>query len=377
MSGASKGGLEGVVVGEQPFCKIDGVKGELRYRGYLVEELVQRTTFEEVCHLLWHGELPTAEQAAALRAELDRSRNLPSDLRFLIHGLATRADPMTALRTIVSALATSDPGPGRGTDQAGALAAAVRICALLPVSTALYARLRAGYTDEVPYDPDLGLAANLLWMMRGRLPRDEESRILDGCLTLHAEHGFNASTFAARCTASTLADMYAAVTTAVGTLAGPLHGGANTAVLATLEEIGTVDRIETWLDETLAAKRRIMGFGHRVYKVDDPRGVVLRDMSRDMARLSGDAHWFELSEALAEAVRRRKPMVINVDFYSASTYAALGIPAELYTPLFALARLPGWSAHVLAQYADNRLIRPTATYSGPGPRTVPDRDQRT
>ncbi|MEZ5988627.1 MAG: citrate/2-methylcitrate synthase [Planctomycetota bacterium] len=375
MSGEARPGLEGVVVGDQPFCTIDGAKGELRYRGYAVEELVAEASFEEVCWLLWHGELPTAAELAGLRADLGRSRALPGEVRFLVHGLASRADPMTALRTLVSALATSDPGPGLGTDPDGARTAAVRLCGLLPTAMALFARVRQGL-DEVPPDPDLDLATDWLRMLRGQLPRDEESRVLDGCLILHAEHGFNASTFAARCTASTLADLYAAVTTAVGTLQGPLHGGANTAVMAMLEEIGTPDRIEAWLDEALAAKRRIMGFGHRVYRVDDPRGTVLRQMSRDMARVSGDPRWFELSEALAEAVRRRKPLVINVDYYSASTYAALGIPADMFTPLFALARLPGWTAHVLAQYADNRLIRPSAGYSGPPPRSVPTREQR-
>jgi 2-methylcitrate synthase len=213
-------------------------------------------------------------------------------------------------------------------------------------------------------------------MLRGTRAGDDEARIFDGCLTLHAEHGFNASTFAARCTASTLSDLYSSITTAIGTLKGPLHGGANTAVMETLLEIGDIDNVESWLETALAEKRKIMGFGHRVYKVDDPRGTILRRFSREIGQQMGEPKWSDLSEALAKGVRKRKSLIINVDFYSASTYYSLGIPPDLYTTLFAFARLPGWVAHVLDQYRNNRLIRPKAAYGGPAPRDYVPLDQR-
>lgn len=370
-----KAGLEGLVVGEQGLSTIDGEKGELRYRGYAIEDLVEHSSFEEVCWLLWRGELPTAAELRGFQAELLEHRTLPPEAGFLIHGLATRADPMTALRTIVSALATNDAAAANSSDPEVAAHAGTRLLAQLPTAVAAYHRIRAG-EPIIPPDDELDAAANFLWMLHGKRPSEAEDRIFDGCLILHAEHGFNASTFAARCTASTLSDIYSAITTAVGTLKGPLHGGANTAVMETLLEIGEVDQVEPWLEKALGEKRKIMGFGHRVYQVDDPRGTLLRRYSREMGQLTGEPKWYELSEALAAAVRKRKPLIINVDFYSASTYHSLDIPPDLYTALFALARLPGWVAHILDQYRNNRLIRPKATYNGPPPRDYVELENR-
>ena len=367
-SQAAPSGLEGVVVGKQALCEIDGDKGELRYRGYDIAELVEQSSFEECSWLLWKGDLPTSQELETFRQELREQRRLPGEAAFLVHGLATRADPMTALRTLVSALATNDPEGSGSADPELASQAGLRLMARLPTAMAAYERVRQGMAI-VPPDPDLDSAANLLWMLRGERPSDAEARILDSCLVLHLEHGMSASTFAARCTASTLSDLYSALTTAIGTLKGPLHGGANTAVMNALLEIGEKSAIEAWVDAAFEARHKIPGFGHRVYRVEDPRAGHLRRLSRETGALCGDLGWYELSEALAESVQRRKPLALNIDFFSASTYYSLGIPQDLYTVLFALARLPGWVAHVLEQYRDNRLIRPEAIFIGPSRRS--------
>jgi len=357
----SKGGLEGVTVAQSGIATIDGTKGELRYRGYSIEELARESSFAEVACLLWNGELPTKDQLTECERGLAAHRSLMPEAKFLAQGLATRAGPMDALRTMTSALSTGD------SEEATNAARALRLTAGLPTIVAAYARARA---NEPVLDPreDLGHAANLLYMLRGSEPTTEEARVLDVCLILHAEHGFNASTFSGRVTASTLSDIYSAVTAAIATLKGPLHGGANTAVMNMLLEIDDESNIAPYLEDKLANKQRIMGFGHRVYKVIDPRATVLKALCERVAKLNGDPKWFHLSVKVEEEMNRRKGLYPNVDFYSAATYHYLGIPADLFTPIFAISRIVGWTAHILEQYENNRLIRPRSEYVGPGPR---------
>ncbi len=373
----SKGGLEDIVVGDSAICSIDGAAGLLRYCGYSVGQLAEHSSFVETASLLWHGELPAKSELDALETGLRSRRALSPEATFLLHGLATRANPMDALRTLVSALSAED-----ATLEGNALAdielskdRAIRLTAVLPTMVANYARVRDGKT-LVPPDPELGLAANFLYMLRGELPSDEEAHIFDQCLVLHAEHGFNASTYAARVVASTLTDMYAAITGAIGSLKGPLHGGANTRVMRMLLEIGDVDKAEAWIEAALASKRRVMGFGHRVYKTVDPRAVILKSLSERLATIKNEPRWFELSRAVERLVGERKGLVTNVDFYSASTYYYLGIDPGLFTPIFAMSRIAGWTAHVLEQFANNRLVRPRANWIGPDPRDYVPLEQR-
>ena len=363
---AAKGGLEGITAADSAIGKIDGQVGELRYCGYLITDLAEHSDFVETTWLLWHGELPTRAQHETLRADLRANRELPAEVLDLLRTAATRQDPMAALRTAVSLLSASDID-GEDTDRDANLQRAVRLTAKLPTIVATYARLRRGEEPVAP-NPELDLAANFLWMLNGEVPDAEIARMLDVCLVLHAEHGFNASTFAGRVTAATLSDIYSAVTSAIGTLKGPLHGGANTAVMQMLLEIGSVDAVEAELDRRLASKEKIMGFGHRVYKVVDPRAIILRQFSERTAEITGEPKWFQMSERLEQLMKAKKDIDMNVDFYSASTYYSMGIEPDLFTPIFAISRITGWIAHALEQYANNRLIRPRANWVGPDPR---------
>jgi len=359
---APKGGLEGVAVANSAIGKIDGTVGELRYCGYLITDLAEHSDFTETVYLLWHGVLPTKGQYDQLKAELCAQREIPALVLDLLRRIADKQAPMDALRTTASLLSIADGG-GDDADRDANLQRAVRLTAQFPTIVAAYDRLRDGKEPIAPRD-DLGHAANFLYMLTGEEPNGEIAKMLDVCLVLHAEHGFNASTFAGRVTAATLSDMYSAVCSAIGTLKGPLHGGANTAVMQTLQSIGSADGVEAYLDEALARKEKVMGFGHRVYKVVDPRAVILRKFSQRTAEITGDARWFEMSTKLEGLMKDRKGIDMNVDFYSASTYYSMGIKPDLFTPIFAISRVSGWIAHILEQLANNRLIRPRSNWVG-------------
>lgn len=359
-------GLDGVNVDTSLICHIDGLKGELVYRGYRIEEL-QEASYEEVVYLLWYGELPTAEQLRHFRGAIAPLFELPDGVIDLMRALP-QADPMHALRTAVSALAHYDAEPD-GVEFHEVHRVGLSLLAKLPSLVATFERLRRGL-DPVKPDAGLSLAGNFLYMLTGERPSEAATRLMDVALVLHAEHGANASTFVARATASTLTDVYSSITAAVGSLKGPLHGGANTAVMAALESIGSVEGVEPYVMEVLSRKGgRVMGFGHRVYRVLDPRAAILYAVAEDLARESGEAKWFEMSQEMVrvmdrEMTKKGREVRPNVDFYSASVYRMLGFPADLYTAIFAVARISGWMAHLFEQYGDNRLVRPTLVYQG-------------
>ncbi len=360
---APAAGLEGVVVAESGISYVDGEAGKLVYRGYAIEELAEQSTFEETTALLLDGELPGRSRLDELTAELAAQRALEDQALDVLRGLPTDAEPMAALRTIVSATGTFDPDTLDGSPEA-TRRKSIRLIARFPTIVAAFDRLRNG---EDPLEPreDLGHAANFLYMLSGKDPDPDDARVMDVCLILHAEHGMNASTFSARVTAATLSDIHSAITSAVGTLKGPLHGGANQEVMKMLLEIEErgIDPGD-YVREKLGRKEKIMGFGHRVYKTMDPRAPILRRFSRDLSQRAGQPQWFEMSEKILETMDSEKGIDPNVDFFSASTYHALGIPTDLFTPIFAIARISGWCTHVEAQYAHNRLIRPRAKYVG-------------
>ena len=355
-----RAGLRNVVVGESAISTIDGLRGVLSYRGIDIHELAEHSTFEETAWLLHEGTLPSRRDLEAYTADLARERPVPAAVVDLLRGLKG-AHPMASLRTAVSALGALESGGG---DEARPVDAARRLIAQTATLTAAIERVRTGL-EPIPPDPSLGHAANFLYMLTGSPPGAERARAMDLALVLHADHEFNASTFAARVAASTLADVHGAVTAALATLKGPLHGGANEAVMRSLESIGSVEATEAHVRETLAAKKKLMGFGHAVYKTEDPRATHLRRISRRLAEAAGDTRWFTMSERMEEVVRREKGLYPNVDFYSASAYRVLGIATDLFTPVFAVSRIAGWTAHVLEQLANNRLIRPESDYIGP------------
>lgn len=363
MTSVNKGGLEDVVALQSKICFIDGQKRQLVYRGYDIGELIGKTTFEEVVYLLWNGCLPPTDELRRFREQLTQESTLPDQIIALLRSCPTDAEPMTVLRTAVSALGLFDPDAG-AQDLAAYERIATRLMAKTPIIVAYWGRLREG-KEPIPPKPGLGLAANFLYMLSGREPEPMEEEIFDAALILHADHELNASTFAARVAMSTLTDMYSAVTAAIGTLKGPLHGGANEQVMRMLVAIGDVANVDDWLRAALERKERIMGFGHRVYRTGDPRADYLREFSRRLGERRGELKWHEISRRLEERMLEAKGLYPNVDFYSASTYYMLGIPMELYTPIFAFSRMSGWTAHLLEQFTDNRLIRPRAEYVGP------------
>jgi citrate synthase len=358
----SKGGLEGVVAADSSIAWIDGEKGELRYRGYLIKDLSDNSNFVETTHLLWHDELPTREQHAELAAALAARRELPPAVMDLLRKIAPLQPPMDALRTIVSMLSIDDV-PGETTDAAVNLQRGTRLVALFPTIVAAYHRLRTG-KQPIPPRSDLSHAANFLYMLTGEVPSEQAERMFDTCLVLHAEHDLNASTFAARVTAATLSDLYSAIVSAIGALKGPLHGGANTEVMHMLLEIGGPAEVDSYVGDLISRGQKVMGFGHRVYKVVDPRALILKEFSRKMARITGKPDWFQMSEKIEGIVKARKGIDVNVDFYSASTYYYMGIDPDLFTAIFAISRISGWTAHVFEQYANNRLIRPRSHWIG-------------
>jgi citrate synthase len=360
-----KGGLEDVVATSSAICYLDGERGVLAYCGYDIHDLAQSATFEEVCFLLWHRRLPTRAELGDLQSQLAAARALPEPIIRLMRSLPP-VNGMDALRTITSALAHYDSE----LDDAAAAAQyrkAVRLTAQVGSIVATWGRLQGGGGPIAP-DPAMSHAANFLYMLTGERPNATAIRAFDVALTLHADHELNASTFAGRVAAATLTDIYSSVVAAIGTLKGPLHGGANAEVMKMLLELGQTasgDRVDDFIRGKLARKEKIPGFGHRVYKTEDPRATHLRQMSRELGKRAGSTAWFDISQRIEALVKGEKKLNANVDFYSASTYHTLGIPIDLYTPIFAVSRISGWTAHILEQYANNRLIRPRADYTGP------------
>ena len=369
-----KAGLEDIVALRSEICFIDGQKRQLVYRGYDISELVGKATFEEVVYLLWNGQLPAAAELERFKEQLAAEAALPEQLVDFLKASPKDAEPMAVLRTAVSALGLFDPDTSVQDREANRRKAA-RLLAKVPVIVAYNGRLREG-KDPVPPKPELGLAANFLYMLHGREPGRMDAEVFDAALILHADHELNASTFTARVVTSTLSDVYSAVTAAIGALKGPLHGGANEQVMRTLLAIGEADRVDEWLEAALERKERIMGFGHRVYKTGDPRADYLRRFSQQLGEKRGETKWYEMSRRLEQLMYEKKGLYPNVDFYSASTYYMLGIPMELFTPIFAFSRVSGWTAHILEQLDDNRLIRPRAEYVGPRDQTFVPVDQR-
>jgi citrate synthase len=362
----AKAGLEDVVATDSAICYLDGERGVLAYCGYDIHDLARHATFEEVCYLLWHRRLPTRRELGDLQTELAASRALPEPVGRLVRQLP-RGDGMDSLRTMTSVLGHFDPDASESTPAAN-YRKAVRLTAQLGSVVAAVGRLNAGGAPLAP-DPALGHAANFLYMLTGDRPDSLSARALDVALILHADHELNASTFAARVTAATLSDLHSAIVSAIGALKGPLHGGANADVMRMLLEIGqdaSLERAELTVHGRLALKQKVPGFGHRVYRTEDPRATHLRVMSRELGQRAGDVRWYRMSERIEAVVKSEKKLDPNVDFYSASTYYTLGIPIDLFTPIFAVSRISGWTAHVLEQYANNRLIRPRAEYVGPG-----------
>ena len=360
-------GLRGVVAASSSIGDVNGEKGELIYQGLNIHDLATKSTFEEVVFLLWNGRLPKRAELDELRKNIAASYELPEPVASLIKQFPADAEPMDSLRTAISALSFYDK-ESRDLSRAASLRVATRLTARFPTVVAAIDRARNGL-DPIKPRPDLNIATNFLYMLKGEMPDEFDAHVLDVALILQADHELNASTFTARVVAGTLADMYSAVTAALGALSGPLHGGANTAVMKMLLEIGSLDKVEPFIKDALANKKKIMGFGHAVYRTEDPRATHLRRFSKDMGERKGDTKWYEMTAKIEELMKSAKGLLPNVDAYSASTYYVMGIPLDLYTPIFAISRISGWTAHILEQYADNKLIRPRAEYVGP--RNVP------
>jgi len=356
-------GLEGIVANSTSLSDVLGQEGILIYAGYDINEIAGNASFEETIHLLWHGELPNNAQLDSLIKKLRAARELPQPVVDFLRNAPKNAGPMDVIRTAVSMLGLYDANPKDESPEAN-YNRSVSITAKISVITAYFHRARNGQ-DLPPVRTDLGEAAHFLYLINGTEPTAEASRTLDVAYVLHADHGMNASTFSARVTIATLSDMYSAITSAIGTLKGPLHGGANEGVIQMLKEIGSEDKVDAWVETQLEQKKKIMGIGHRVYKVLDPRAPHLREMAIILSNQLGEPKWIRMSERIASIMRERKGLNANVDFYSATVYYSMGIPTDLFTPIFAIARTAGWTGHVMEQLADNRLYRPLSEYTGP------------
>ncbi len=356
-------GLEDVVITTSTITFIDGDKGILRYRGYDVNELAEKSTYEECAYLLLFGQLPTERQLADFRADLQKNRDIPDGLLKIVKEIPMATDPMAWLRTSVSALAAFDPEAEEMSEPAN-LRKTVRLTAKLATLTAAIERFRKKQPIILP-DSQLNHAANFLYMLTGKKPDPLSERAMDIALILQADHELNASTFAGRVTISTLSDIYSGVTSAVGTLKGPLHGGANQRVMEMLQKIGETANAEGFIREQLSAKKKVMGFGHRVYTTIDPRAAILKRMSKELSEKVGPKKWFEMSDRIEGIMIREKKINPNLDFYSASVYHYLGIDVDLYPMIFATSRVVGWCTHFIEQYRNNRLIRPLTHYLGP------------
>jgi len=355
-------GLEKVIAAETKISFVDGENGRLFYRGYNIDELAGKTSFEECVFLLWYGELPNRHQLASFRVSLISEMRLPAQVVDLLALVPPNANPMVALRTAVSALGLFDPDGGDNSPEANTRKSR-RLLAQTATIIAVLHRLRNKQPILSP-DPRSPFTANFFYTLHGRMPTELENNALDTTLLLHCDHGLAASTFAARVAASTLAGMHSALCAALATLKGPLHGGANRKAMEMLEEVGGAKQVNEYIDGMLADGKRIMGFGHRVYKTEDPRTKHLKDLSLQLCDAAGLSQLHEISEHIERAVKEKKGIFPNTDFYSATTQAALGIPKEFYTAIFAAARTSGWIAHIIEQFADNRLIRPTSSYTG-------------
>jgi len=355
-------GLRGVVVGTSTVSDVVGDKGELIYQGYNIHDLATNSNFEEVAFLLWNKRLPKRSELEDLRRQIGESYAVPSQVIDLMRQLPRDADPIDVLRTAVSALESFDVD-ARDLSPEASRRTSIKLTAQFATLVAAAERIRRG-EEPVAALPNENIATNFLYMLKGEKPSEHDAHLFDVCLVLHADHELNASTFTARVVAGTLASLYASVVAAIGALSGPLHGGANTNVMKTLLEIGEVANVEAFVKRALAEKRKMMGFGHAVYKTEDPRATHLRQFSKKVGERAGESKWYEMSRKVEEVMMREKGLYPNVDFYSASTYYMMGIPLDLYTPIFAVSRITGWSAHVLEQYADNKLIRPRAEYVG-------------
>jgi citrate synthase len=354
-------GLEGIVATTSSISSI--IDATLTYRGINIDELAEHASYEEVVYLLWYGKLPTQSELDALNRQLSDSAPVPAQVIDLIRTFPKGTHPMSALRSIVSYLAAFDEEADDMSREAN-LRKAIRLQAQLPTVIAAFQRIREGKEPVAPL-AGVSIAHNFLYMLNGTEPESIAVEALNKALVLHADHELNASTFAARVTVATLSDIYSGVTSAIGALKGPLHGGANEAVMAMLEEIGSMENIEPYLQDKFNKKQLIMGFGHRVYKNGDPRAKHLQKMSRELGKITGNMKWYDMSVKIEEIVTGTKGLKPNVDFYSASVYTSLGIPRDLFTPIFAMSRVSGWTAHILEQYSNNRLIRPRAEYTGP------------
>ena len=367
-------GLEGVVAASTRLSDVRGDVGQLIYCGYDINELAGQVTFEEIIHLLHHDHLPNREELDELKGLLAAKRELPKGVVEIIRKFPKDTPPMHAIRTAVSALGCFDPEADNDSMDENRLKA-LRLIARIPIITAYFHRHRQGKI-LLPPEPSLGEAANFLYLIDGEKPSAEKINTLDMCYVLHADHGMNASTFSARVTIATLSDMYSAITSAIGTLKGPLHGGANEGVIKMLQEIGSLDRVDAYIGDALEQKKKIMGIGHRVYKTLDPRAPHLKRMAQVLSAKIGEPKWIQMSDRIAEIMLKEKNLHANVDFYSATVYYSLGIPTDLFTPIFAISRTAGWTAHVLEQLSDNRLIRPQSQYAGPVGLKVKPIDQR-
>jgi len=358
-----KQGLEDIVAAPSSICFIDGEKGILSYRGIDIHELAEKSSFEEVCYLLWFGRLPRQHELDELTETLARNRTVSTKVFEIMRNFPQDANPMEVLRTTVSTLSLYDPDAASNSREAN-LRKSYRLTGQVATIVAAIDRLRQGKQPLNP-DPSLQHAANFVYMLTGVKPDATAEKAFDVALILHADHEFNASTFAARVTAGTLSDIHSATTSAIGALKGPLHGGANQEVMRMLLEIGEPQNAEAYLKDALAQKKKISGFGHRVYHTEDPRATHLRQMSQNLCESSGNRKWFEISRIIEQTMKREKSINANVDFYSATVYYTLGIPVDLFTPIFAVSRISGWTAHILEQLENNRLIRPRAEYTGP------------
>jgi citrate synthase len=365
MSTVGKAGLEDVVVSTTDICFIDGREGRLIYRGYDVDDLAAHSVFEEVVYLLWHGALPTKKEYEAFVKSLSAtaSRKLPPKLLAMLKMLPKKTTPMEVLRTGVSALSAWDPDAADNSREAS-IRKAMRLTAQMPTLVAAWERIRRGKAPLAP-NPRLNLSANFLYMMSGKKATDLAVKTFDVALILHADHEFNASTFAARVTAATMSDMHSAITSAIGALKGPLHGGANEQVMLMVDKIKDPAKAEAWIRKAIADKMRIMGFGHRVYRVEDPRAKHLRRLAGELGRQVGDDSKLQILNTMARVVTEEKHIYPNVDLFSGAGYAAMGIATDQFTPIFAMSRVAGWAAHVLEQHGNNRLIRPRGEYTGP------------
>ncbi len=354
-----------MIANESALSNVEGQDGRLSYLGYSIDDLVEHTSFEEVTHLLHRGKLPNEAELADLEQQLRNDRDLPEGVVDFLKSAPKDANPMDVLRTAVSMLGLYDHRAQVGDpDQVANRQVALSLVAKTPTIVAYFHRARQGL-DLPPVRNDLSESAHFLYLINGEVPGEAAAKTLDVAYILHADHGMNASTFSARVTVATLSDFYSAMTSAIGTLKGPLHGGANEGVIKMLQEIGSLDQVDAFVEDCLANKKKIMGIGHRVYKVLDPRAPHLQKMAVKLTKELGESKWIDMSERIAELMRERKGLNANVDFYSATVYYSLGIPTDLFTPIFAISRMAGWSAQVLEQLEDSRLYRPLTKYTGP------------